>query len=45
MFNKSRSFLSGLQDYDAALKIDPSNESLTTDAQRIRNIIQGSGET
>lgn len=32
---------SGLQDYQAALKIDPSNEALQADAQRIRDIIEG----
>lgn len=31
----------GLQDYQAALKIDPSNEALQADAQRIRDIIEG----
>lgn len=31
----------GLQDYQAALKIDPHNEALQTDTQRIRDIIQG----
>lgn len=34
--------VSGLQDYQAALKIDPHNEALHTDIQRIRDIIQGS---
>ncbi|XP_030588155.1 dynein axonemal assembly factor 4 [Archocentrus centrarchus] len=32
----------GLQDYQAALKIDPNNESLLVDTQRIKDIIQGS---
>lgn len=32
---------SGLQDYQAALKIDPHNEVLQADTQRIRDIIQG----
>ncbi|XP_042268015.1 dynein assembly factor 4, axonemal [Thunnus maccoyii] len=31
----------GLQDYQAALKIDPHNEALQADTQRIRDIIQG----
>lgn len=31
----------GLQDYQAALKIDPLNETLQADTQRIRDIIQG----
>lgn len=33
---------SGLQDYEAALKIEPHNEALQRDAQIIRDIIQGS---
>lgn len=33
---------SGLQDYQAALKIEPHNEALHADIQRIREIIQGS---
>ncbi|XP_037539040.1 dynein assembly factor 4, axonemal [Nematolebias whitei] len=35
-------YAEGLQDYEAALKIDPHNEALQEDAQRIRDIIQGS---
>lgn len=31
----------GLQDYQAALKIDPHNETLQADTQRIRDVIQG----
>lgn len=31
----------GLQDYEAALKIDPSNQVMQNDAEKIRNIIQG----
>lgn len=31
----------GLQDYEAALKIDPSNKIVQNDAEKIRNIIQG----
>lgn len=34
-------FFLGLQDYQAALKIDPANEALQADAQRIRGIIKG----
>uniref|UniRef100_A0A3Q0SZT1 Dynein axonemal assembly factor 4 n=1 Tax=Amphilophus citrinellus TaxID=61819 RepID=A0A3Q0SZT1_AMPCI len=34
----------GLQDYQAALKIDPNNESLLVDTQRIKDIIQGSSK-
>ncbi|XP_077989227.1 dynein axonemal assembly factor 4-like [Glandiceps talaboti] len=37
-------YVEGLQDYEAALKIDPGNEKLTTDAERIRKIIQGTEE-
>ncbi|KAM4734060.1 dynein axonemal assembly factor 4 [Anableps anableps] len=35
-------YAEGLQDYEAALKIDPHNEALQRDAQIIRDIIQGS---
>ncbi|XP_066282095.1 dynein axonemal assembly factor 4-like [Branchiostoma lanceolatum] len=35
-------YVEGLMDYEAALKIDPKNETLTQDAERIRQIIQGS---
>uniref|UniRef100_A0A671V139 Dynein axonemal assembly factor 4 n=1 Tax=Sparus aurata TaxID=8175 RepID=A0A671V139_SPAAU len=34
-------YAEGLQDYQAALKIDPHNEVLQADTQRIRDIIQG----
>ncbi|XP_007479761.2 dynein axonemal assembly factor 4 isoform X1 [Monodelphis domestica] len=34
-------YVEGLQDYEAALKIDPSNRILQKDAKKIRNIIQG----
>ncbi|XP_045305624.1 dynein axonemal assembly factor 4 isoform X3 [Leopardus geoffroyi] len=34
-------YVEGLQDYEAALKIDPSNEIVQNDAEKIRNIIQG----
>lgn len=32
----------GLQDYEAALKLDPGNEPLRADAERIRDVIQSS---
>ncbi|KAI8482091.1 hypothetical protein Bbelb_401780 [Branchiostoma belcheri] len=35
-------YVEGLMDYEAALKIDPKNETLAQDAERIRQIIQGS---
>ncbi|XP_041795712.1 dynein assembly factor 4, axonemal [Chelmon rostratus] len=35
-------YAEGLQDYQAALKINPYNEALQADTQRIRDIIQGS---
>ncbi|XP_073474866.1 dynein axonemal assembly factor 4 isoform X2 [Aquarana catesbeiana] len=35
-------YVQGLEDYEAALKIDPTNPSLKSDAQKIRRIIQGS---
>ncbi|XP_068579620.1 dynein axonemal assembly factor 4 [Cebidichthys violaceus] len=35
-------YAEGLQDYQAALQIDPHNEALQADTQRIRDIIQGS---
>ncbi|ELK29307.1 Dyslexia susceptibility 1 candidate protein 1 protein like protein [Myotis davidii] len=34
-------YVEGLQDYEAALKIDPSNRIVQNDAEKIRNIIQG----
>ncbi|KAF6129751.1 dynein axonemal assembly factor 4 [Phyllostomus discolor] len=34
-------YIEGLQDYEAALKIDPSNQVVQNDAEKIRNIIQG----
>ncbi|XP_055971369.1 dynein axonemal assembly factor 4 isoform X1 [Sorex fumeus] len=34
-------YIEGLQDYEAALKIDPSNKIVQKDAENIRNIIQG----
>ena len=33
-------FCSGLQEYEAALKIDPENEQLKKDAENIRHTIQ-----
>nr|XP_057931229.1 dynein assembly factor 4, axonemal [Doryrhamphus excisus]XP_057931230.1 dynein assembly factor 4, axonemal [Doryrhamphus excisus]XP_057931231.1 dynein assembly factor 4, axonemal [Doryrhamphus excisus] len=35
-------YTEGLQEYQAALKIDPNNEPLQADTQKIRDIIQGS---
>uniref|UniRef100_A0A6I8PHT8 Dynein axonemal assembly factor 4 n=1 Tax=Ornithorhynchus anatinus TaxID=9258 RepID=A0A6I8PHT8_ORNAN len=35
-------YVEGLQDYEAALKIDPSNKIVEQDAENIRRIIQGS---
>jgi len=32
----------GLQDYEAALKLEPGNELLRADAQRIRDVVQSS---
>ncbi|XP_077372479.1 dynein axonemal assembly factor 4 [Festucalex cinctus] len=37
-------FAEGLQEYQSALKIDPNNEELQADTQKIRDIIQGSAE-
>ncbi|XP_070278309.1 dynein axonemal assembly factor 4 isoform X1 [Myotis yumanensis] len=34
-------YVEGLQDYEAALKIDPSNKIVQNDAEKIRDIIQG----
>lgn len=34
----------GLQEYQAALRIDPSNKAVQADAQRIRNIIEGTAD-
>lgn len=31
----------GLQDYEAALKIDPKNKTIKKDAEKIRHTIQG----
>ncbi|XP_071964724.1 dynein axonemal assembly factor 4-like [Antedon mediterranea] len=35
-------YIEGLQDYEAALKINPNNRQLEEDAEKIRTIIQGS---
>ncbi|XP_060892351.1 dynein assembly factor 4, axonemal isoform X1 [Labrus mixtus] len=37
-------YAEGLQDYQAALKIDPHSETLQADTQRIRDIIQGTAD-
>ena len=37
-------FLAGLQDYEAALKIEPDNEKVKADAERLRQHIQTSSE-
>uniref|UniRef100_UPI00398F3155 dynein axonemal assembly factor 4 isoform X2 n=1 Tax=Pristiophorus japonicus TaxID=55135 RepID=UPI00398F3155 len=34
-------YVEGLQDYEAALKIDPSNKTIQADAEKIRQVIQG----
>ncbi|NWW94173.1 DAAF4 factor, partial [Rhynochetos jubatus] len=34
-------YTEGLQDYEAALKIDPKNKTIEKDAERIRHLIQG----
>ncbi|NWH56574.1 DAAF4 factor, partial [Geococcyx californianus] len=34
-------YLEGLQDYEAALKIDPKNKTIEEDAEKIRHLIQG----
>ncbi|NWX47394.1 DAAF4 factor, partial [Steatornis caripensis] len=34
-------YTEGLQDYEAALKIDPKNKTIEKDAEKIRHIIQG----
>lgn len=41
MYNVLALLLLGLQDYEAALKIDPANELVAQDAEKIRHIIQG----
>eukprot|EP00106_Octopus_bimaculoides_P005017 XP_014772459.1 PREDICTED: dyslexia susceptibility 1 candidate gene 1 protein homolog [Octopus bimaculoides] len=39
-FCKLELFVEGLQDYEAALKLDPNNEQLIKDAEEIRRVIQ-----
>uniref|UniRef100_H0VXH9 Dynein axonemal assembly factor 4 n=1 Tax=Cavia porcellus TaxID=10141 RepID=H0VXH9_CAVPO len=34
-------YVEGLQDYEAALRIDPANTTVQNDAEKIRNVIQG----
>lgn len=38
-------YAEGLQDYEAALKIDPHNEQIKADAERIRKVVQSSTGT
>lgn len=38
-------YVEGLQDYEAALKIDPKNEQLQADAEKMRQVIQSSSGT
>ncbi|XP_076443572.1 dynein axonemal assembly factor 4-like isoform X2 [Babylonia areolata] len=38
-------YVEGLQDYEAALKMDPNNQQLKEDAEKMRQIIQGNMET
>ncbi|XP_041366391.1 dynein assembly factor 4, axonemal-like [Gigantopelta aegis] len=38
-------YIEGLQDYESALKLQPNGEQLQADADRIRQIIQGSTES
>nr|AAR89527.1 EKN1 [Xenopus laevis] len=35
-------YVEGLQDYEAALKIDPTNQNMKSDAEKIRRVIQSS---
>ncbi|KAM6257648.1 dynein axonemal assembly factor 4 [Porphyrio hochstetteri] len=37
-------YAEGLQDYEAALKIDPKNETIEKDAEKIRHLIQGTSQ-
>lgn len=37
-------YVEGLMDYEAALKIDPSNDDIKRDAHKMRNLIQGTTE-
>ncbi|KAK3549063.1 hypothetical protein QTP70_030121 [Hemibagrus guttatus] len=36
-------YVEGLQDYQAALRIDPHNQALQADTEKIREIVQGTG--
>lgn len=38
-------YVEGLQDYEAALKIDPNNKQVREDAEKMRKIIQSSSES
>ncbi|NXP50299.1 DAAF4 factor, partial [Heliornis fulica] len=37
-------YAEGLQDYEAALKIDPKNEAIEKDAEKIRHLVQGTSQ-
>ncbi|NXL27580.1 DAAF4 factor, partial [Glaucidium brasilianum] len=37
-------YTEGLQDYEAALKIDPKNKTIEKDAEKIRHLIQGTAQ-
>lgn len=46
LFNrKTYLYFKGLQDYEAALKIDPNNKQVREDAEKMRKIIQSSSES
>ncbi|NXX91556.1 DAAF4 factor, partial [Centropus bengalensis] len=38
-------YMEGLQDYEAALKIDPKNKTIEEDAEKIRQLIQGTRDS
>lgn len=42
---KTSLHFTGLQDYEAALKIDPNNKQVREDAEKMRKIIQSSSES
>lgn len=42
---KTYSYFTGLQDYEAALKIDPNNKQVREDAEKMRKRIQSSSES
>lgn len=42
---KTYLYFTGLQDYEAALKIDPNNKQVREDAEKMRKIIQSSSES